>query len=105
MTEESEREFPGERLRRLRLKKGMTLQQFGDRLGCTGANVSFWESLRHNIPSYHLVNATRIFGVSIDYLMTGKEAPRLAAIQRAILLSPKRDERLIAMVRATDRYR
>lgn len=73
MNTNSEREYPGARLRRLRLEKGITLRQIAEGIGCGIPNVSYLENLRHKLPASRLPDLARILDVSVDYLMTGSE--------------------------------
>lgn len=98
--EKQDRETLPERIRRLRLEKKLTQSQLAERLGySTDDIVSHWEAWRRTPPTEHISTLAKTFGVTADYLLTGKESSRLVALQQAILMSPKRDERLVAMVR------
>lgn len=98
--EKQDRETIPERIRRLRLEKKLTQAQLAERLGYSADDiVSHWEAWRRTPPTEHIPTLAKIFGVTSDYLLTGKESSRLVALQQAILMSPKRDERLVAMVR------
>jgi hypothetical protein len=61
-----------ERIRKLRLAKGMTLQQLGDFFGISRGSVSSWES-GVNIPdSRKLEKLADVLGTSVGYLLSGK---------------------------------
>ncbi|MCD8160012.1 MAG: helix-turn-helix domain-containing protein [Clostridiales bacterium] len=59
----------GDRLKTLRTQKNLTQQQLADRLGLTKSVISAYETQLHR-PSYEtLVQLSRIFRVSTDYLL------------------------------------
>ena len=60
-----------ERLKNLRLAKGMTLQQVGDAFGISRASVSSWESGTNQPDPRKLEKLAEIFGSSVEYLITG----------------------------------
>ena len=61
-----------DRIRDLRLKKGMTQQKLGNVVGVTSTGISYWESGKA-IPNFEtLKKISNYFGVSIDYL-SGKD--------------------------------
>jgi len=60
-----------ERLKNLRLAKGMTLQQVGDAFGISKASVSSWESGKSNPDHKKLEKLSELFGTSVQYLVTG----------------------------------
>ena len=61
-----------ERIRKLRLARGMTLQQLGDFFGISRGSVSSWES-GVNIPdSRKLEKLAGVLGTTVDFLITGK---------------------------------
>ena len=60
-----------ERLKNLRLAKGMTLQQVGDVFGISRASVSSWESGTNQPDPRKLEKLAEIFGSSVEYLITG----------------------------------
>ncbi len=93
-------ELFGERLRRLREMRGLTMNQVAARLNVKHATVSHLEHGEQMIRTKRLEALARILNVSIDYLLTGRESPHLAALHRAVLAAPQQDARLVAMVRA-----
>jgi len=99
-----ERETFAERIARLRTAKGISQAELFRRMGFSatrrgGSPVSDWETARSQPRPQDYPALARTLGCSIDYLVTGKETPKLAALQRAILSSPRPDPRLVAMVR------
>ena len=62
-----------ERLKNLRLAKGLTLQQVGDVLGISKVSVSTWESGKTNPDGKRLEKLVDLYGTSIKYLITGVE--------------------------------
>jgi transcriptional regulator with XRE-family HTH domain len=60
-----------ERLKNLRLAKGMTLQKVGDAFGISRASVSSWESGTNQPDPRKLEKLAELFGSSVEYLITG----------------------------------
>lgn len=59
----------GEKLRELRLQKGLTQQQLGTQIGVTKSVISFYE-LQERTPSPDiLVKLATVFHVTTDYLL------------------------------------
>lgn len=55
-------------------------------MGCTAHVVCGWETQwRHRLPRTHYITRLAdLYGVSIDYLLSGSEAPADAALHAAI---------------------
>ncbi len=60
-----------ERLKNLRLAKGLTLQQVGDSFGISKVSVSTWESGKTNPGRKRLEQLADLYGTSIQFLVTG----------------------------------
>jgi transcriptional regulator with XRE-family HTH domain len=60
-----------ERLKNLRLAKGMTLQQVGDAFGISKASVSSWESGKSHPDHKKLEKLAELFCTSVQYLIAG----------------------------------
>jgi transcriptional regulator with XRE-family HTH domain len=60
-----------ERLKNLRLAKGMTLQQVGDAFGISKASVSSWESGKSNPDHKKLEKLAELFETSVQFLISG----------------------------------
>lgn len=60
-----------ERLKNLRLAKGMTLQQVADVFGISRASVGSWESGTNQPDPRKLEKLSELFDTSIEYLITG----------------------------------
>jgi transcriptional regulator with XRE-family HTH domain len=60
-----------ERLKNLRLAKGMTLQQVGDAFGISKASISSWESGRSNPDHKKLETLAELFGTTVQFLIAG----------------------------------
>lgn len=58
-----------ERLKELRLAKGLSGEELGKAICVSGASVSFWESGTYDIKSEYLIRLARFFGVTTDYLL------------------------------------
>ena len=70
-----QKEFFCARLKSLRLKKGLTLEQFGQTFSVSKQGVSHWETgIRFpNLPI--LVEIAEFYGVSTDYLLGLEDTP------------------------------
>ncbi|EES74623.1 DNA-binding helix-turn-helix protein [Paenibacillus sp. oral taxon 786 str. D14] len=64
----------GERIKKCRLEKGMTLRELGSQVGMTSSALSKVEKGSVSITSENLFAISEAFGVSVDWLLTGKEA-------------------------------
>lgn len=74
----------GERVQRLRLRKGLERSELADRLGVSRQRVGNWER-GVNTPSVAcLPGLARELGVTIDELVTG-EPPRVAGLSPEVL--------------------
>jgi len=60
-----------ERLKNLRLAKGMTLQQVGDAFGISKASVSSWESGKSNPDHKKLEKLAELFSTRVQFLISG----------------------------------
>jgi transcriptional regulator with XRE-family HTH domain len=61
-----------ERLKNLRLAKGLTLQQVGDVFGISRASVSSWESGTNQPDPRKLEKLAHLFDTNVNYLITGE---------------------------------
>lgn len=64
-----------ERLKHLRLKRGLTQAALSRELDCLRASVSQWEGGASNISAGRLVRLARYFGCSTDYLLGLRKSP------------------------------
>ena len=64
-----------ERLKNLRLAKGLTPQQVGDAFGISKVSVSTWESGKTNPDQKKLEKLAELFGSSVQYLITSETNP------------------------------
>jgi transcriptional regulator with XRE-family HTH domain len=86
----------GERIKRLRLARGITQKQLAELVGTEWHSAMYWES-GSSIPSTPLVQPiARALNVTMEYLLSGREAPQLAALHAAIRRHDPYD-RLVAM--------
>jgi transcriptional regulator with XRE-family HTH domain len=88
-----------ERIKRLREERKLYRCELAERMNVSTVTITYWESGRSNPLRDRIPGLARLLGVTTDYLLSGREAPRLAAIEQAILSSPTPDERLVGMVR------
>lgn len=67
----------GERLRNLRMDRGLSLQQLAGRVGVAKSTVSFYES-GERMPSYDVLFALcRTLDTPVEYLLYGENNHRL----------------------------
>ena len=69
-----------ERITKLRVAKGLSQSQLSQKLGVKRSVVSYYES-GERLPSYDvLIEMGRVFGVSLDYLLKGKDSSRIITV-------------------------
>lgn len=90
-------ELFSERLKRLRTARGMNKTQLAARVGVTNVTVHWWENEASQPRLDKIERLARALGVTATYLVTGRDAPELAAIHAAIRQRAPY-ERLLAMV-------
>ncbi len=61
-----------ERLKNLRLAKGLTLQQVGDAFGISRSSVSSWESGTNQPDPRKLEKLASLYGTSVHFIVTGQ---------------------------------
>lgn len=89
-------EIFSERLKRLRLTRGYSVEYVAQAIGVTHSIVRRAENGEHNVRSHRLPTLARLLGVTTDYLLTGRDPDD--ALRRAILTNVPHD-RLVAMAR------
>lgn len=62
-----------ERLKELRLEKGLSMQGLANEIGCCAASVFQWEKGIIDISSDNLIKIAKFFNVSADYLLGLKD--------------------------------
>lgn len=62
-----------DRLKKLRLSKGLTLQQVGDHFGISVASVANWENGKSQPDSRKLSRLALLFDCSVSFLLEGNE--------------------------------
>lgn len=90
-------ELFSERLRRLRKAKGHTQRSFAAQLGISNVAVSHWEGGMAQPSADRLKSVARVLGTSVDYLLSGNEDARYAALVAAIRRTTT-DPRVLALV-------
>ena len=60
-----------ERLKNLRLAKGLTLQQVGDVFGISAASVASWEKGKNQPDSRKLSTLAVLLGTTVEFLLNG----------------------------------
>ena len=57
----------GQRIKKLRNDKGLSMQELADKLGVTKSSINMWEN-SSSIPKDNiLISLSKMFNVSIDY--------------------------------------
>ena len=63
----------GQRIKKLRNDKGLSMQELADKLGVTKSSINMWEN-SSSIPKNNiLISLSKMFNVSIDYLLGNEE--------------------------------
>lgn len=62
----------GDRIAQLRHKKGLSQVALGKRLGLSASAIGMYEQGRREPPIDILISLAREFGVTTDYLLTGR---------------------------------
>jgi transcriptional regulator with XRE-family HTH domain len=70
-----------ERLKNLRLAKGMTLQQVGDAFGISAASVASWEKGKNQPDSRKLSKIAQVLGTSVEFLLNGSGDTQLTQVE------------------------
>ena len=69
-----------ERISKLRMEKGLSQFQLSQLLGVKRSVVSYYES-GDRLPSYDvLIEMSRVFNVTTDFLLKGKDASRIVSV-------------------------
>lgn len=92
----------GERLKSIRLSKGMTLEEFGSLFGAEKSNVSKWEKGK-SIPSPDRLNKiAKISDISVDELLYGNEDSLILELlkdfENELTDNPKISNKLIPII-------
>ena len=86
-----------DRISKLRIAKGLSQQQLSQQLGVKRSIVSYYES-GDRLPSFDvLLEMSRVFCVSTDYLLKGKDASRIIPVSD---LTEKEIDVIITMINA-----
>lgn len=64
-----------ERLKELRIEKGLSQRQLAESLGMTQSNISKWESGLQDTVSMNIVLLAKFFDVTTDYLLGVDDRP------------------------------
>ena len=67
----------GNRLKELRIKKGVTQKELAEMLSLTPKAVSFYELGQRQIPNDTLAFLADYFGVTVDYLLGRSDEPKI----------------------------
>lgn len=76
----------GQRLRRLRTASGLSQDGLAKQCGITGNAVSQWESHRRVPSSEFVVACASAVGVSLNYLLTGREGEKPPFVRSPLAL-------------------
>jgi len=58
-----------ERLKELRLEKGLSIEKLAKQIGIGHASISRWENCQAIVNGEQLITLAKFFNVSIDYLL------------------------------------
>ena len=94
-----------ERIKELRINKGLTQQELGNIFGVTSTGVSYWESGKA-IPNMDIINKlSDYFGVTIDYMIGKKELDEnnkgMILFRKAEQVNEKDKKRLYDIINST----
>jgi transcriptional regulator with XRE-family HTH domain len=70
-----------ERLKNLRLAKGLTLQQVGNEFGISAASVASWEKGKNQPDSRKLSKIAEVLGTSVEFLLNGTGDSQFAHLE------------------------
>ena len=70
-----------ERITQARKQAGLTQEQLGEALGVSRQAVSKWESGQANPDVGYIIRMCELFGLSADWLLTGKEEPGAQSVR------------------------
>lgn len=56
------------RLREIRNRRGLTLQQVADKLGVHSSTISRWEEQKRGVSQRRMVDLADLYGVSVPFL-------------------------------------
>ncbi len=62
-------ELIANRIRELRLENKLSQAQFGEKLSVSQDNVSLWENGKSVPTAEHIIEISKIFNVSADYIL------------------------------------
>jgi len=94
MQDQSIRKAFGIRVKELRKQRGWTQKELAQQLGVRFAQLNKYESGLHAPPMDKLIHLAEIFGVTLDYLLTGDRAED----------RPLHDTRLLQRFRALEDF-
>lgn len=67
----------GQRISELRKSNALSQEYVAERLGVTRQAVSKWETNQSAPDTYNLIALAELFGVSVEYIATGKQPEQL----------------------------
>ena len=70
-----------ERLKNLRLAKGMTLQQVGDAFEISAASVASWEKGKNQPDSRKLSRIAQVLGTTVEFLLNGSSHTQFTQVE------------------------
>jgi transcriptional regulator with XRE-family HTH domain len=76
----------------------MTGRALGAAMGLSHVAIHHWETAGAAPATTHISMLARALGCTTDYLLTGREAPRHAALVAAVRAAGTRDPRLLALL-------
>lgn len=87
-----------ERIRRLRQERHIRVCDFAKGLNISRQAIEHWEAGKDYPSLSRIPKMAALLGVTIDYLLTGREAPHHAALLAAVRRAGTRDPLLAALI-------
>jgi transcriptional regulator with XRE-family HTH domain len=75
----------GERIKELRKKNRISQIELAEKLNCKSSTISVIESGKNNVTSEMVVEMSKIFNVSTDYILTGIENKTITITEQEII--------------------
>ncbi len=83
----------GEIIKKLRKERGWNQSELGEKIGMTYGGIASIEQCRNDPSTSAVVKLAEVFGVSTDYLLTGKEGTNDISEEERDILSVIRDDK------------
>jgi transcriptional regulator with XRE-family HTH domain len=81
----------GERIKELRKKSRISQIELAEKLNCKSSTISVIESGKNNVTSEMVIELSKIFNVSTDYILTGIENKSITTTEQEIIQLVRKD--------------